>query len=414
MIVYPGKYEGIVAIPASKSDSQRAILAAGLAAGHSELYNVGQSADELSMLNNIERLGAKITRPEGAVHVTGIQEFPTKLALNVGESGLGVRLLSSLLLTQKGKFEIVGEGTLMSRPLSFFKENFEGKVPKIEDHLGFLPLEIEGPFLGGELTVSGKQSSQYISGLLMALPLAEKDSVLQVEKLNSKPYVQMTLETLRAFGIEILHTDLKEFIIRGKQKYLSTSYKIESDWSSASYWLVASALGHKISVEGLSQSSFQADRAILKAFTAANCTVEKRENRLFVRGTERKAFAFDATDCPDLFPTLAAFAALTLGRSTLFGLSRLVDKESNRALTIQTEFEKLGIKIILDETHNAMHIEGKTSIHGGRVFSNHDHRIAMSLAILGLSADNPVQIDFPEAVKKSYPGFWEDLERLKS
>jgi len=414
MTIYPGEYAGNVLIPSSKSDGQRAILSAGLAHGISKLKNIGTSADELSMLENIRYLGAEISENEDDFSIKGTTNIPNLLSINVGESGLGARLISSFLMTQKGKFEINGVGTLTSRPMTFFKENFKGKILQIRDHNGFLPLLIEGPYLGGKLTVNGADSSQYISGLLMALPLAENDSELFVEDLNSKPYVQMTLDTLTKFGVEISHDNLRHFKIKGNQKYLPTNYTIESDWSSASYWLVASALGKKISVEGLNRNSSQADRAILKAFEAANCTVEYCEKRMSVRGEERKPFSFDATDCPDLFPTLAVFAALTTGVSTIYGLSRLVNKESNRALTVKTEFEKLGISIHLDESINAMIIEGKDKINGGRVNSNHDHRIAMSLAILGLFAENSIQIDYSEAVNKSYPSFWEDLRKKKS
>ncbi len=414
MIIYPGKYTGNILIPSSKSDGQRAILSACLAHGISKIKNIGVSADELSMLDNIRSLGAEVSENEDDFSIKGTTNIPNFLSINVGESGLGARLISSFLMTQKGKFEINGVGTLTARPMTFFKENFEEKIPQIKDYNGFLPLLIEGPYLGGKLTVNGAHSSQYISGLLMALPLVENDSELFVEDLNSKPYVQMTIDTLSKFGVEISHDNLRHFKIKGNQKYLPTNYTIESDWSSASYWLVASALGKQISVEGLNSNSLQADRAILKAFEAANCTVEYREKRMSIRGEERKPFSFDATDCPDLFPTLAVFAALTNGVSTIYGLSRLVNKESNRALTVKTEFEKLGISIYLDEAIDAMIIEGKDKIHGGRVSSNYDHRIAMSVAILGLFAENSIQIDYPEAVKKSYPSFWEDLRKLKA
>jgi 3-phosphoshikimate 1-carboxyvinyltransferase len=413
MIVQPGKYEGIIHIPASKSDSQRALLCAGLAEGTSHIYRVGSSEDELAMLQNIISLGASVTMNGDNCTISGNAQFPKKLNLNLGESGLGARLLTSQCIVHDGTFHLHGEGSLVSRPLHFFRDNFHDKIPYYSDKDGCLPLEIHGGLEGGDISVSVKQSSQYISGLLMALPLAKKDSDLYVEELNSKPYVQMTLDTIRAFGIEVNNADLKEFRIRGRQKYLPTTYTVEGDWSSASYWLVASALGKRISVSGLNMASYQADKAILKAFALANCTVEKRENRMFVRGNERIPFEFDCTDCPDLFPTLAVLAALTEGTTTLHGLNRLVDKESNRGLTIQSEFGKLGIEVILDEINNRMIINGKSSVFGGRVFSNNDHRIAMSLAVLGMFSDHPIQIDQPQAVKKSYPRFWEDLQSLK-
>ncbi len=413
MIVYPGKYAGNIKIPSSKSDSQRAILAAGLAQAKSILRNVGHSSDELNMLRNIAEFGAKVKQENGVFSIEGTRSFPNQLRLNVGESGLGARLVTSILLAQKGKFEVLGEGTLRTRSMSFFGDHFKGKISLIDDDNGHLPIRLEGPFEGGKLTVNGSQSSQYISGLLMALPLISNNSELIVEKLNSKPYVQMTLDTLLKFGIKIYHEDLEHFHIVGNQKYQAADYTIEGDWSSASYWLVASALGNQISVEGLNRQSLQADRAILNAFSAANCTVQFSENKIFVDGRARKAFTFDATDCPDLFPSLAVLAALTPGKSTILGLNRLANKESNRGLTVQEEFKKLGISVLLDEEMNAMIIDGNGSVHGGSVFSHHDHRIAMSLAILGQFAESSVEINHPEAVTKSYPTFWQDLESLK-
>jgi 3-phosphoshikimate 1-carboxyvinyltransferase len=413
MIVSPGTYQGTIQISASKSDSQRAILCAGLADGISTILGIGNSADELAMLENIKTFGAKCTQTNEGYQIEGTPKFPEATQFHVGESGLGARLMTSLCLVKKGSFEIHGEGSLLQRPLSFFGKYFQNKVAQFSDQNGFLPITTTGGLKGDTYKVSGEQSSQYISGLLMALPLAKKDSHLFVKELNSKPYVQMTLNTLSEFGINIQHQELKEFIIPGNQKYLPTAYQVEGDWSSASYWLVASALGQKISVQGLSMFSLQADKAILQAFKAANCTIEMRMDRIFIDGTERVPFTFDATHSPDLFPALASLAALTEGTSTLYGLSRLMDKESNRALTLQTEFGKLGISIDLVEDENCMRIHGQKQLFGGRVFSNNDHRIAMSLAVLGLFSKNPIQVEHPEAVKKSYPGFWGDLEGLR-
>lgn len=413
MIVSPGTYQGKIVVPASKSDSQRALLAAGLANGESLLLGVGKSDDELAMRDNIIAFGAELSEHEQGLHVVGTPFFPSETHFDLRESGLGARLLCSLCIVKHGRYELSGSGSLVNRPFSFFKENFEGMVKSIVDNNGFLPLNIEGGFAGGELTVSGKESSQYISGLLMALPLASGDSRLYVEELNSKPYVQMTLNTLAQFGIRVENHALREFIVPGNQRYLPTSYTVEGDWSSASYWLVASALGQKISVAGLSLRTLQADVAILKAFSAANCHVQNRYGYIFIDGTARTAFEFDATHAPDLFPALASLAAFTEGQSTIFGLHRLAHKESNRGETIKSEFEKIGVTIELNYSLDCLVVSGVKTILGGRVFSNHDHRIAMCLAILGMFSKYPIEIEHPEAVKKSYPGFWEDLEGLE-
>jgi 3-phosphoshikimate 1-carboxyvinyltransferase len=409
--IHPAKRFGTIVIPASKSDGQRALLAAALAKGESKLMNVGESHDEISMLQTIKILGAKVDQIDPQTYtINGIKNFPKEAEINIGESGLGVRLITSVCAAHEGVFMISGKGSLETRPLTFFTETLPKLGVNIQSNGGLIPLEIEGPMKGMELEIDGSQSSQYISGLLMALPLIKEDSHLHIPVLNSLPYLKMTMQTLKKFGIEILHQNYKEFIIRGKQNYIPTSYTIESDWSSASFWLVASALGMNIQITGLSMISLQADKKILEAFEAANCTLGYKDNKMRMDGRKRTPFKFDATHCPDLFPALVTFAALCDGRSEIKGVSRLAHKESDRGLVLQEEFANIGVIIIIDG--DVMHIHGKTSIEGGKVNSHNDHRIAMCFAIAGMFADDKIEITGAEAVGKSYPRFWDDLETL--
>ncbi|MDG2464274.1 MAG: 3-phosphoshikimate 1-carboxyvinyltransferase [Crocinitomicaceae bacterium] len=401
-----------IGVPASKSDSQRAILAASLVKSSVAIKGIGDSKDELAMLENVVSTGAKITEKNGEVHIEGSKEFPETLSLNCGESGLGSRLMTSMCIVHSGEFFINGEGSLLDRPFEFFTDTFESKITLIEDNKGKLPLKIQGGFVGGELTVSGKQSSQYISGLLMALPLAKNESVLHVEELNSTPYVEMTLKTLRHFGIIIENQGLKKFVIPGNQEYRAEEYTIERDWSSAAFWLVASALGKDIWLKDLSMSSLQADKSILDVFLSANCSVQFEDNMLRIDGKNRNAFECDLTQAPDLFPALAAFAALTEGQSKLVGLHRLTDKESDRGKTIQSEFEKIGVKVDLDYENDVLICQGSKSIKGGKASSCNDHRIAMCLGILGLFSESKIEVENSDAVMKSYPVFWEELKKL--
>ncbi len=411
-IIQPGKRKGAIAIPASKSDGQRAVLAAGLAEGKSRLVNIGESHDELAMLSTIQKLGAKVEYlNSNLIEVEGISEFPKEAEINVGESGLGVRLITSVCAAHEGIYMIYGKGSLEKRPLLFFEETLPKFGVKVQSNGGLIPLEIEGPMKGAEIDMDGSQSSQYLSGLLMALPLIKDESRLHVSNLNSLPYVQMTLNTLRKFGIEILHQNFEEYLIRGNQHYIPTTYTIESDWSSASFWLVASALGMNIELTGLSMTSLQADKQILEAFEAANCVLRYEENRLRMDGRNRKPFQFDATHCPDLFPALVTLACLCDGRSDIKGVNRLKHKESDRGLVLQEEFANIGVIIVLDD--DTMHIHGKTSIEGGKVSSHNDHRIAMCFAIAALFADDEIEIQGAEAVAKSYPQFWDHLEQLE-
>ena len=400
---------GKVVIPPSKSDGQRAILCAGLSAGKSIIYNVGQSNDELAMIRNIQQFGAKVEIRENEIEVDGSINFPQNVEFNCGESGLGLRLMTSICSVFEGKHTLTGEGSILNRSQTFFSEEFPKMGLEVESNNGFLPITLNGHLKPGIYKVDGSQSSQYISGLLMALPLLKSDSELIIEDLRSKPYIDMTLSTLASFGIEI-RVEGNRYIIRGNQFYTPTNYKVENDWSSASCWLAAAALGQKIELSGLSISSKQADVAMLDALYAANCNVEFLVDSIRVDGENRRAFTFDATDCPDLFPALVVLALGCSGKSTVKGVRRLKNKESDRGTVLQREFNKLGIKIeLLDDE---MHIFGGTLLKSAVVNSHNDHRIAMCLGITGTLIEDGITIHGAEAVAKSYPGFWVELDGL--
>lgn len=404
-------YSGKIHIPPSKSDTQRALLLAALAQGKSVLRNAGNSADEQAMLRAIELLGAETIRLNNRdIEITGITQKPGISFLNMEESGLGSRLMAPVLALFDHEITLNGNGSLLRRPMDFFVNVLPQLGAKVTSNGGFLPLTIQGPLHGNEISIDGSLSSQFLSGLLMALPLADGDSRIHVKNLKSTPYVDMTLDSLQRFGIEIHKLGYDRFEMEGSQKPKACQYTIEGDWSSASYWLVASALGLDISVSGLRSDSLQADRLILDLFREANCAVITEENTIKVDGSHRKAFEVDLTHAPDLFPALAAFASLTPGKSVLRGTNRLIHKESNRAQTIAGEFSKLGCKIKLLE--NEIHLEGIELVYGNRVDSHHDHRIAMSLAVLGMFSEKNVEISGAEHVAKSYPSFWDDLSSL--
>ncbi|MCE3295941.1 MAG: 3-phosphoshikimate 1-carboxyvinyltransferase [Crocinitomicaceae bacterium] len=410
--VQKSKISGAVRVPSSKSDTQRALLLAALTQGKSILQNPGKSGDELAMMQAVQQLGAKITQlNEREIQIEGITQIPEINQISMEESGLGFRLMASVLALFDKKTTLLASGSLLQRPMGFFEEILPRLGAQVNSNNGFPPLEIRGPIHGNEITVDGSLSSQFLSGLLIALPFAEGDSLIHVRELKSIPYIDMTLRTLEKFGIKIEHTDYGKFTIKGGQQSRACHYAIEGDWSSASYWLTAAALGMDITVQNLDMESLQADRMITEVFRQANCTILNDVNGIRVNGTQRRAFEADLTHAPDLFPALAAFASLTPGKSILYGTERLLHKESNRAASILEEFSKLGCKIQLRE--NTMHIEGISHINGCGVDSHHDHRIAMSLAVLGLFSENPVTIHNAESVAKSYPSFWEDLSLLE-
>lgn len=400
---------GKIQIPPSKSDGQRAILAAGLSEGRSIIYNLGQSADELAMLQNIQQFGAKVEVHDDKVIVDGSFLFPSIATFNCGESGLGLRLMTSICAVFEGEHTLVGEGTILNRSQEFFIHHFPKMGVDIQSNKGKLPIILKGHLNSGKYVVDGSQSSQYISGLLMALPLLKGDSELIVNNLNSKPYVNMTIETLKAFGVKIEEIE-NGYRIPGNQFYSGTEYNVESDWSSASCWLAAAAIGQKVELNGLSISSKQADVAMLDALTAANCNVEFLKDSIRINGERRTAFTFDATNCPDLFPALVLLAMSCIGKSIIKGVHRLENKESNRGLVLQEEFQKLGVKIELHK--DEMYIYGGTLLKSATVNSHNDHRIAMCLGIAGTLMEEGLTIQNAESVNKSYPNFWEDLEKV--
>lgn len=403
---------GEIVSPSSKSDGQRAILAAGLSKGVTVIQRIGDSDDELAMLRTIFQLGAKM---EGVfadfTAIRGIQQFPAKAELNAGESGLGMRLITGVCAGQEGEFSINGEGSLLKRPQLFFEQHLTQMGVRVVSNDGFLPITVQGPMVGGKVEIDGSASSQFLSGMLMSLPLIKEDSVLIVRNLKSIPYVQMTLNTLKAFGIEVEHENFEQFSIRGNQTYTCEEYTVEGDWSSASYWLVASALGHSISISRLNLESAQADKALLKMLMDANCIVNLEENAISIDGSNRIPFTADATHSPDLFPALVTLAAFCDGISTISGVHRLKNKESDRGIVLQQEFAKLGLKIELNG--DEMLIHGGSELTAAHVDSHNDHRIAMCLAIAASKIEGEMTISGAEAVSKSYPGFWDDFGKVR-
>ena len=405
-----GQIAGVATPPCSKSYAQRALAAALLAKGETVLRNLDFCDDTLSALRVIELLGAKVERlDERTVKVRG-GLAPNCTTLNVGESGLATRMFTPIASLCDKPITITGEGTLLYRPMQMMIEPLRKLGVEVRDGGGRLPVEVCGPMQGGEIEVDGSLSSQFLTGLLIALPLAEEDTTILVENAVSKPYLDMTIDLASKFGVNIQHNDYKEFFIEGGQQYNATDLIIEGDWSAAAMLLVAGAVAGKITLTNVSMLSKQADVAICDALVRAGALVESEPNSITVEHRDLVAFEFDATQCPDLFPALAALAAAAEGESVIYGTHRLEHKESNRAETIAAEYSKLGIEVRLDG--DAMYIKGG-EIHSAETESHHDHRIAMSLAVSALRSDGEILINNAECVAKSFPDFFEVLESLR-
>jgi 3-phosphoshikimate 1-carboxyvinyltransferase len=279
---------------------------------------------------------------------------------------------------------------------------------RVHSQDGFLPLRLEGKLRSGKLRIDGSESSQLLTGLLMALPFVEGNSQIEVSNLKSIPYVLMTLDILAHFGISITHQNFELFQIQGSQTLQETYYAIEGDWSGAAFHLVGAAISGSLCARNLNPHSAQADRAILQALELAGTKIAVENEQIRVEKGSLRAFSFDATQCPDLFPPLAALAACCEGTSEIQGVSRLAHKESPRHTVLQTELSKMGIEVLLED--NTMRIVGNPHIRGAILDSHNDHRIAMTAAILALRADSPVTIENADAIDKSYPDFYEDWD----
>ena len=409
------RLHGEVVPPCSKSYAQRALAAALLASGRTTLRGIELCRDTRSAIEAIRTLGARVEIKDDNTLIIDGGLNPTTATLNVGESGLAARLFTPIAALGGEAMRIEGEGTLRHRPMAMMVEPLRTLGVEVRDGGGRLPIEVCGPIKGGRVVVDGSISSQFITGLLIALPCAKSDTTVEVRDAVSTPYIDMTLETLERFGVEIMHNegDYSKFYIEGNQELKPVDYTIESDWSAAAFIMVAAAIAGEITVRNISTLSRQADTLVCRALERAGASIIIEEGAITVSHRPLEAFTFDATNSPDLFPALVALAAAADGVSTIRGIERLRGKESDRGEVLREEYRKLGIEIELDYEENIMRVVGGKP-HAAEVDSHDDHRIAMSLAITALRIEDEVVIRNRECVAKSYPSFFEDLEMLKS
>jgi 3-phosphoshikimate 1-carboxyvinyltransferase len=404
----PSAIKGTLKAPASKSMTQRAIAAALLADGQSIIHNPSYCDDSLAAMSIAVGLGARVEPQVNELKINGSAVLKEP-KLNCGESGLAIRMFSPIAALYPAEIKMVGANSLKKRPMFMIEEALNQLGVKCTSSGGFIPLTIEGPIVGGYCEIDGSVSSQLLTGLLMALPLAAGNSEIRVNNLKSKPYIDMTIQILKSFGISVENRDYSLFRIQGNQKYIPQSYTVEGDWSGGAFLLVAGAINGQLCVRGLRSDSMQSDKLIVNALENAGAHIISGENQIEITRSELKAFEFDATESPDLFPPLVALASYCEGISTIKGVSRLIYKESDRAKALQEEFSKMGIKIEINDDLMFV-IGGKPQ--GARVESHDDHRIAMAIAVASLGATAKVSIRDSQCVAKSYPGFFDDLRRV--
>ena len=404
--IHPASIDGTVRAPASKSVMIRVTAAALLAGeGETRITNPSRSEDALSGLAVARALGATVSDQNGIVTIRGGLS-PVAQNLDCGESGLCIRMFSAIAALADTELTLTGREPLLRRPATAMEGALRTLGATCRTRDGFPPVTVKGPLRGGEALVDGALSSQFLSGLLLALPRVEADSTLLVRNLASRPYVDLTVGLLDQFGVRVEREGYERFFVPGGQSYRVGEHEVEGDWSAAAFLLILGAIGGRMRVTGLDPASAQADRQVLDVLEAGGATVIRHDDGAEVSSGQLRAFEFDLTDAPDLLPPLAALAACSEGTSVLRHTERAIHKESNRAEAMASEFAGLGVRVAA--TGESLEITGGP-ITAGRVDAHGDHRVAMALAIAACAADGPIAIDGAEHVAKSYPRFFEDL-----
>ena len=465
-------------VPCSKSFAQRAIIAAALASGTSHLRGYTPCGDNEAAIRVAENLGAKVDRNGGELIIAGISAALGDLAtlpangvsgepallptLHVGESGLLTRMMIPVMAQLcPGPVVFTGEKTLLGRPLTGAREIMEAlgaSVTSVDQSAAGVPspvrvpLTVQGPLTATRAEISGKHGSQIISGLLMALPFSQKNTSLIVREPKSIPYMFITVEVLKKFGIKIGNDMLggRDFIesggdwslcteivfkVKGGQRFKAADIDLEGDWSAAANFLVAGAIFGKVEMEGLDTTSLQADLSIMDILMDAGASLSQLDGdkgSITVQRAPLKAFAVDASNCPDLFPIVSVLAAFCQGTSRIAGVGRLANKESDRAKAIVEMLTQMGVKAYVEG--DELMVEGHSLaqrllahkacvascspasqpglLKGGKYTSHHDHRMVMALKVASLGADSPIVIDDETCVEKSFPDFLDMFSRL--
>ena len=411
--ITPSQLTGeIKAIP-SKSQGHRALICAALADSKTTINNLGESEDIKATMACLRALGAEILLDGDGVKVIPVHKASLKenAILPCGESGSTLRFLLPIVAALGLSAELIGEGRLPQRPLSPLYEELINHGCYLSPQK-IVPFKVSGQLKPGKFRLAGNVSSQFISSLLFALPLLDGDSEIVISgKLESFPYIELTMAMLGQFGI-VLAFDGRGFKVAGNQSYRSPGHlSVEGDWSNAAFWLAAGAISDSsIRVSGLSNNSKQGDRAIVSLLQDFGAAVEVAADYVKVGSGNLKGLTITAEAIPDLVPILAVVAAVAEGTTSIKNAERLRDKESNRLLAITDVLSKLNVDI--RETGDGLVINGGSIISGGQVSSFGDHRIAMAAAIAATKAQNPLIITQAEVVKKSYPDFFRDYEAL--
>ncbi|HEY8891815.1 MAG TPA: 3-phosphoshikimate 1-carboxyvinyltransferase [Clostridium sp.] len=427
VVIYPFPLNGKVKIPPSKSLSHRAVIAAGLSKGECLIDNISMSDDIIATCEIMEKLGVKIKQFPGNLKITGKGKLQltcggvnsnfiarNEIACNdlqCNESGSTLRFLIPIAMLTGEKITFKGKSKLVQRTLKPYYEIFDTKNIKYTTINGNLPLTVDGSLKPGFFELRGDVSSQFVTGLIYALPLLDGDSIIKITtEMESIGYIDLTLDVLNKFGVNIENNNYREFKIKGNQHYLKTDYRVEGDFSQAAFYLAAGVLGGEVECHDLNMESLQGDRVIVDIIKNMGGNITIQDGKLKASKSDLKGTIIDASQCPDLVPIVAVLAALSEGTTEIINAGRVRIKESDRLKAMATELNKIGAEVI--EREDSLIIHGKPWLKGGVVSSWNDHRIAMAMSIASIRCSSELIIEDSGAVKKSYPEFYEDFKSL--
>ncbi len=421
--ILPSKLQGNIKIPPSKSMAHRAIICASLSSGQSTITGIDYSADIIATIEGMRAMGAEIIQDGSTLSICGanlLNPNENKISsehLNpdifCNESGSTLRFLVPISLISQRKVRFTGKGNLGKRPLTSYYNIFDKQGINYSYEVGELNLQVDGKLSAGTFELEGDVSSQFITGLLFALPLLEANSeIIITTPLESKGYVDLTLQMMELFGVRVQNNNYQSFIIEGNQTYKATSYEVEGDFSQAAFFLVAGAIGNDVTCTGMNIQSLQGDKVALDFLREMGVDIQIDGGCICAKNSgELSAITMSGAECPDIIPVMTVAAALSTGTTDIINAGRLRIKECDRLTAISTELNKLGA--IIKEGTDSMQVQGIDEFEGGCTVSSHkDHRIAMSLAMAATRCNQPIILEDPECVEKSYPSFWEDYKLI--
>ncbi len=404
----PFDFNQKIEVNASKSHLQRALALSLLTKNKTTLIGCNQSRDVEACKQILLDIGCKIEGGHTLQITPPVLRKLEQLEISVGESGLALRMFSFIAKLFTKKLIIHADGSLLNRPIDSLVQSLEKTGILVNQTDSSFPLILNGEMREEDIYIDASFSSQMLTGLLLSAPKLTHNTTIHVENLTSKPYIDLTLETMKDFGIEVINENYSKFFIRGNQDYRGRAYQIEGDWSGAANHIVGAAISGEVQLAGLQKNSKQADRIVISIIEQFGAKIIWGNGKLIVQKSMlKKPFSVDLTDNPDLFPILSILACSASGTSSFTGTKRLIHKESNRLETVKEMLSVFGVEFTLSE--NQIEIHGRGKVNGGKINCYNDHRIAMAATIAACISLNSIELDNPFCVEKSYPNFFNDL-----